>query len=112
MKKHLSILMVSGLIATTFIACGPSAEEKAMAEQKMKDSVEAVIQKAIDDSLAVVKATEDSLMRIQAVEDSIRLAMEAEAAANAPKPKAKPKPKAEEPKVDVPKVGSKKPGAK
>ena len=114
MKKQIIKFLTVGFLATVIISCGPSAEEKAAAEQQMKDSIAAAIQKTLDDSLAAVKATEDSLMRIQAIEDSIRMELEAQAEANKPKPtpKPKPKPKAEEPAPEVPKVGSKKPGAK
>jgi hypothetical protein len=111
MKKLIQVLIISSFIATFFISCGPSAEEKAaaeqhvkdsiaMAEQAIQDSIMAVQQKATEDSLAAVKAVEDSLAMVKAIEDSI--------AAAKPKPKAKPK---AQPKADVPKVGNKKPGA-
>ena len=111
MKNLISALIITGMTSALFVSCGPSAEEKAAAEQRMKDSIAAVEQakadsiiavqqKAMEDSLAMVKATEDSLANIKAIEDSI-------AAVKSAKPrKSKPAPKS-----DVPKVGSKKPGA-
>jgi|SRR5688572_1763580 len=89
MKKQILSFLVSGMVVSLLVACGPSAEEKAAAEQHLKDSVAAVMQaqadsmlaaqqKAMQDSLAMV-ATQDS---IKAVEDSI-----AAAKGNKPKPK-------------------------
>jgi hypothetical protein len=112
MKKKISTLLVSAMAVSMFVACGPSAEEKAAAEQHMKDSIAAaekaiadsiiaVQQKAMEDSLAMVKATEDSIANAKAIADSI-------AAVKSSKPKPKPK---TAPKPEVPKVGSKKPGA-
>lgn len=79
MKTLIPTLFTAIVFSVTFIACGPSAEEKAAAEQRMKDSIAAVEQaradsmlaaqqKAMEDSLALVKATEDSL---KAVQDSL-----------------------------------------
>jgi len=107
MKKFIPALIITGMMSAVFVACGPSAEEKAAAEQHMKDSIAFVEQaradstmKAMEDSLAMVKFMEDSLANVKAMEDSIA----AVASSRPRKPKAQPKP-------DVPKVGSKKPGA-
>jgi hypothetical protein len=104
MKKLIPALLITGIISSVFVSCGPSAEEKAAAEQRMKDSI-AAIEMAKADSLMAIqqKMMEDSLAMVKAAEDSIAMA---KAAAEAPRPK----PKAQ-PKPDVPKVGSKKPGA-
>jgi len=109
MKKLIPVLIISGIMSTVFIACGPSAEEKAAAEQAMKDSIANVekakadsMMAAMEDSLAVVKATQDSLAQAKATEDSL-------AAIKSAKPKTKPK---KDPAPAEPKVGSKKPGAK
>ncbi len=113
MKKLIPALIITGMMSTLFTSCGPSAEEKAAAEQRMRDSIAAVEmakadsiiavqQKAMEDSLAIVKATEDSLAAVQATADSL-------AAVKANKPKSKPKAPAA---PATPKVGSKKPGAK
>ena len=54
MKKITYLLVLSMAI---FVACGPSAEEKA-AEQAKKDSIQAVVDLAIQDSIiAAEKAT-------------------------------------------------------
>ena len=53
MKKVLTTLLVAGMFA--FVACGPSAEEKAAAEKKKQDSIDAV-QKAMNDSIATAQA--------------------------------------------------------
>lgn len=98
MKKLIPALIISGMLSSVFVSCGPSAEEKAAAEQHVKDSIAAaekavqdsimaVQQKATEDSLAAVKAVEDSLAAVKAMEDSI-----AAAKSNKPKPKPKPKP--------------------
>lgn len=93
MKKIASLLLSVAVSSMLLVSCGPSAEEKAKAEQAMKDSIATAIQKAMDDSLAMVQATADSIARIQAMEDSIRMVMEQEAQAEKDKPKPKPKPK-------------------
>ena len=53
MKKVLSILLAAGI--ATFVACGPSAEEKAAMEKAKQDSI-ATVQKAYDDSVTAVNA--------------------------------------------------------
>lgn len=114
MKKIISNLLIPVFAVSLLAACGPSAEEKAAAEQHMKDSIAtaekaiadsmlAVQQKAMEDSLAMVKAMEDSMATAKAMEDSI-------AAVKSAKPKSKPKPKETAP--EAPKVGHKKPGSK
>ena len=57
MKKVLSTLLVAGMFA--FVACGPSAEEKAAMEKKKQDSID-MVQKAMNDSIeAANKAAAD-----------------------------------------------------
>ena len=46
MKKVLSTMLVAGMFA--FVACGPSAEEKAAAEKAAQDSIAAAEQAAAD----------------------------------------------------------------
>ncbi len=78
MKKLFSLLVIAGMVA--FVACGPSAEEKAAAEKAKQDSIAAVQQK-IDDSIAAAQqAIDDSIAaaKQKAIDDSI---------AKAPKPK-------------------------
>jgi hypothetical protein len=75
MKKLLSVIAVAGMFA--FVACGPSAEEKAAAEQKIQDSIAQVEQTRIADSIAnAEKVVADSLAQIEAkrIEDSIAAA--------------------------------------
>ncbi len=109
MKKLIPVLIVTFMMSSVFIACGPSAEEKAMMEQQMKDSIMLVEKATADslmavqmmaDSIAAAKAVEDSLANIKAIEDSI-------AAVKSTRPrKAKPAPA-----PTVPQVGKKKPGS-
>lgn len=93
MKTAIPTLFTGIVFSLTFIACGPSAEEKAAAEQRMKDSIAAVEkaaadsmmavqQKAMDDSLAAVKAMQDSMAMAKAKEDSLAALKSAK-----PKPK-------------------------
>lgn len=97
MRKIILPSLVLG-ITMMFVACGPSAEEKAAAEQHMKDSI-AASEKAIADSIMAVQQqmTTDSLAAVEAVriatEDSL-------AALKTTKPKVgnKPKPAPEKPK--------------
>ncbi|MFZ4740114.1 MAG: hypothetical protein ACOYLE_03000 [Bacteroidales bacterium] len=75
MKKLLSVIAVAGMFA--FVACGPSAEEKAAAERKIQDSIAQVEQTRIADSIAnAEKVVADSLAQIEAkrIEDSIAAA--------------------------------------
>ena len=65
MKKVFSIVMVA-VIATAFVACGPSAEEKAKMEERakfMQDSIAATISESMQaaeptDSTAAAATTE------------------------------------------------------
>jgi septal ring factor EnvC (AmiA/AmiB activator) len=83
MKKFTLSLIAATLAASFMVSCGPSAEEIAREEQRVKDSI-AAVEKVIADSLAAVAAAEQARL------DSI-------AAAEKPKtkPKAAPKPKPE-----------------
>jgi hypothetical protein len=94
MKKLIQYVLVPGVFVSLMMACGPSKEEQAAAEQRMRDSIAAVEQaradsliqvqqQAMADSLAIVQAVQDSMARAQAVADSIA----------AKKSKVKPKPK-------------------
>lgn len=114
MKKLSIVLMAAGIAA--FVACGPSAEEKAKMEQARMDSIEQV--RIADSTMAAnaaaevaaaaaAKATADSLAMV-AMQDSMAKMKEN---MSKPKPKAAPKPKAEI-KTETPKVGYKKPGSK
>jgi hypothetical protein len=59
MKKILSIFLAAGI--ATFVACGPSAEEKAAMEKARQDSI-AAVEKARQDSMeAVNKAMMDKM---------------------------------------------------
>jgi len=96
MKKLFAFFLFAGMVA--FIACGPSAEEKAAAEKAKQDSINAAIEMVKQDSInAAEQAKQDSIAAVaaeQARQDSIAAA---EKAAK-PKAKAKPAPKKEEPK--------------
>jgi len=71
MKKLASLLLVAGMVA--FVACGPSAEEKAAMEKAKQDSIDAAT-KAVQDSMtmAAEQAKMDSIAKAQA--DSIAAA--------------------------------------
>ncbi len=71
MKKLASLLLVAGMVA--FVACGPSAEEKAAMEKAKQDSTDAAM-KAVQDSItmAAEQAKMDSIAKAQA--DSIAAA--------------------------------------
>ncbi|MFZ4400188.1 MAG: hypothetical protein ACOYO1_09150 [Bacteroidales bacterium] len=75
MKKLLSVIAVAGMFA--FVACGPSAEEKAAAEQKIQDSIAQVEQQRVADSIAAAEqVVNDSLAAVEAkrIQDSIAAA--------------------------------------
>jgi hypothetical protein len=96
MKKVLSLMAIAGFVAMSVIGCGPSAEEKAAAEQRIKDSIAEVERIIAEEAAAVqMQATQDSLAQVaaqQAIADSIAAADSVKAAQNKPKPKPKPKP--------------------
>ena len=99
MKKLFSLLVVAG--ALTFVACGPSAEEKAAAEKAKQDSIAAVEQAKADSIALIEKATADSIAAVEkAKADSLALALEAEKN----KPAKSNKPKVEPKKDDATKV--------
>ena len=62
MKKVFSILMVAS-IATGFVACGPSAEEKAKIEESAKrtaDSIAAALEASLKGAVDAAAATVDT----------------------------------------------------
>jgi hypothetical protein len=67
MKKILSIMLVAGM--ATFVACGPSAKEKAAKEKAKQDSIAMVEkQKRMQDSIARVekqKRMQDSIAKVE-----------------------------------------------
>ncbi len=71
MKNLLSIIALIGLFV--FVACGPSAKEKAAAEQKIQNSIVLVEQQRINDSITQLDAINDSLAQIETkkIKDSI-----------------------------------------
>jgi hypothetical protein len=59
MTKLFSIIAVA-IVATSFVACGPSAEDKAKAEAKLQhdaDSISAMVTAAITDAAVTDAAT-------------------------------------------------------
>ena len=51
MKKVFSIIAVAAVLATSFVSCGPSAEEKAKMEERakfMQDSIAAAINTSME----------------------------------------------------------------
>ena len=95
MKRITTMMLAVGMLA--FVACGPSAEEKAAIEKAKQDSI-AAAQKMVDDSIAAANAAME-----KARMDSMNMAMEkmkadSIAAAEAKK-SARPKPKTNEQKM-------------
>ncbi len=68
MKKALTLVAFAGMLA--FVACGPSAEEKAAMEAKKQDSI-AAVEQAKSDSIAAAQAVAE-----QAKQDSINAVIE------------------------------------
>jgi hypothetical protein len=68
MKKVLTLVAFAGMV--TFVACGPSAEEKAAMEKKKQDSI-AAVEKTKADSVAAVQ-----MQMEQAKQDSMKMVME------------------------------------
>ena len=89
MKRLLSLIVVAGIF--TFVACGPSAEEKAKAEKAKQDSLQAVEQARIQDSVAKETAKADSIKKIDdlKIQDSIKQAEEQAAKSAKPAKKGK-----------------------
>jgi hypothetical protein len=62
MTKLFSILAVA-VLATTFVSCGPSAEEKAKMEEAAKragDSISAALSESLNSAMTEATATVDS----------------------------------------------------
>ena len=70
MKKLLGLALIAGMF--TFVACGPSAEEKANAEKAVQDSIAAAdAQKAAEEEAArTEQAMQDSIAAAAAMADS------------------------------------------
>lgn len=86
MKKSMITLLSAGLFLVA--ACGPSAEEKAAEAKRIQDSIDAVVEQARLDSIALAEEA-------QRIQDSITNALAEQArldsiaAAEAAKPKGK-----------------------
>jgi uncharacterized protein YlxW (UPF0749 family) len=122
--KQMKNKLIYALLAWTFVlpvvSCGPSAEERQVQEQQMKDSIAEAERLKMQAEIEAEQSRQRELDSIanatkKAVEDSIAAAMAA--TASKPKTKVSSKPKTETPKTDpaptpeAPKVGKKKPGA-
>ncbi len=66
MKKLLTLVAVAGMF--TFVACGPSAEEKAAKEKAQQDSIAAVEAAKAAEEAAKAQATADSTAAYAAAE--------------------------------------------
>ena len=75
MKKLFSIIAVAAL-STAFVACGPSKEEIAAAEQKIADSLATIETARIADSTAAANVAAEAAVAAEAsrVADSTRVA--------------------------------------
>jgi hypothetical protein len=56
MKKVITLVAFAGML--TFVACGPSAEEKAATEKKKQDSI-ATVEKSKADEIAAAQVAKD-----------------------------------------------------
>jgi len=68
MKKVFSIIAVAAL-ATTFVACGPSAEEKAKLEERAKfvaDSIAAELTKSLETAIDEAATTDSTAATTEA----------------------------------------------
>lgn len=63
MKKVFTLVAVASMFA--FVACGPSAEEKAAAEKAKQDSIEAVEAAKAAEEAAKAQATADSIAQAE-----------------------------------------------
>ena len=70
MKKVLSIIAIAGMFA--FVACGPSAEEKAKMEQAKQDSIAASEAANAEMEAAKAQATADSMAAASAAADTTK----------------------------------------
>lgn len=70
MKKVLSIIAIAGMFA--FVACGPSAEEKAKMEQAKQDSIAASEAANAEMEAAKAQATADSMAAAAAATDTTK----------------------------------------
>ncbi len=64
MTKLFSIIAVA-ILATTFVSCGPSAEEKAKMEEQAKrtaDSISAALSASLEGAMSEAAATDSSAM--------------------------------------------------
>ncbi|MGQ0826770.1 MAG: hypothetical protein ACT4ON_00090 [Bacteroidota bacterium] len=84
MKKLFTLVAVAGMF--TFVACGPSAEEKAAAEKAKQDSIAAVEAAKAAEEAAKAQATADSTAAFTAAEEAKAQAT-ADSIANAGKKK-------------------------
>ena len=84
LKKVLSFIAVA-VLATTFVACGPSAEEKAKMEQAKQDSIAAV---EASNKAAEEAAAQQAMMQAKA-DSTAKADSMAKAAAMMPKGKKK-----------------------
>ncbi|MES2590432.1 MAG: hypothetical protein V4608_01020 [Bacteroidota bacterium] len=66
MKKVFTLVAVAGMF--TFVACGPSAEEKAAKEKMTQDSIAAVEAAKAAEEAAKAQATADSAAKFAADE--------------------------------------------
>lgn len=68
MKKLFTLVAVAGMF--TFVACGPSAEQKAAAEKAKQDSIAAVEAAKAAEEAAKAQATADSTAAYAAAEEA------------------------------------------
>ena len=93
MKKVFTLVAAASMF--TFVACGPSAEEKAAKEKATQDSIAAVEAAKVAEEAAKAQATQDSLNAVNAAKEAEakRIADSIEAAKTAKPGKTTPKKK-------------------
>ena len=89
MKKVFTLVAAASMF--TFVACGPSAEEKAAKEKATQDSVAAVEAAKVAEEAAKAQAAQDSINAVNAAKEAEakRVADSIEAAAKKPGKKGK-----------------------
>ncbi len=71
-KVILSVFAISSMMA--FVACGPSAEQKAAAEKAMQDSIAATEAASAEAEAAKMQAEQDSLAKLATVDTAAHAA--------------------------------------
>lgn len=77
-KVILSVFAIASMMA--FVACGPSAEQKAAAEKAMQDSIAATEAASAEAEAAKMQAEQDSLAKLATIDTAAHVDAAAHAA--------------------------------